>query len=708
MTVPTPADSWRGRLESAIAAHRRGELDAAAAAYADVLRIEPGQVDALHMLGMLHHQRGDSSQALTLLDRAVAGAGGAQMAALLANRASVHLTREDFAAAERDARAAANQDARSFGAWFNLGLALRARGDAAAGAIAFARASALRPSHARALLEWFSAAAISQQFVGLAARMRVVLPPLMGERKLALDTATRLTQHGQAGLAFLVLSQLRRELPGDEEVRLRHDIERSYGAAGLMEQRGATDRALAAADVLLRSAPWHRATRMLRAGVLAERGEVAEAVAEYRRIEETVPDDAIGGSAALIALQHDPAMSADAIADAHRVWAARHMSSIAAPWPVRLPHADPDRPLRIGWLSPRFFSGLVANFFLAVLERFDRREAKHVLYDCGGLDDAVTARFRAAADEWRVVDELDDAALCESIRAGRIDVLIELSGHSPGNRLRALAQRPAPVQVTWLDYFHSTGTDAVDVLIGDPVLCPPRFAHRYSERLLNLASGRLCYSPAPAAAPVQPRTDTLLRFGSFNRANKINDEVLAAWSRILAGAPDSVLRLKARAFDLADERAHFLARCAKWGIAADRLELLGYGSPAQAFAAYSDVDIALDPFPFSGCATSLDALWMGVPVVTRIGETMVSRQSASLLTALGLDDLIAENDDDYVNRALDLASDPTRRGELRASLRERMRGTLCDADRHARELSMALREAWRLWCRGELKKETAK
>jgi predicted O-linked N-acetylglucosamine transferase (SPINDLY family) len=701
MSASNPADAVRRLLERALAAHRRGDLDAAEQAYAAVLQIDAAQVDALHMSGMLHHQRGDAERALALLDRAAGAATSAQSAAVLANRASVRLARADFAAAADDARLAIARDAQSFGAWFNLGLALRAQQQPAGAASAFARASALRPQHARALLEWFLTAASSQQSAGIAQRLRAPLPALAPERRLALDTAWQLTQHGQAGPAWVVLSQLRRELPDDTEVRHRHEIERAYGAVGLLEQQGSIDAALAATEALLQDVPAHRATRMLRAGLFAERGEVEAALTEYRCIAEAVPDDAVAGSAALIAMQHAPALSADAIAEAHRTWAARYMAQIAPRWPAQLPHADPGRALRIGWLSPRFFSGLVANLFLGVLEKFDRGEARHVLYDCGGVEDEATARFRAAADEWRRVDELDDLALCESIRADRIDVLVELSGHSPGNRLRALGLRPAPVQIAWLDYFHSTGTRAIDVLISDAVLSSPRLAHHYSEHLLRLPSGRLCWSPPQDAPAIVPRNGAAIRFASFNRINKLNDEVLAAWSRILAGVPGSVLRLKARALDRADERAHFLARCARHGITADRLELLGYGTPAQALAAYADVDIALDPFPFSGCATSFDALWMGLPVITWQGETMVSRQSASLLTALGLDELIAENVDDYVRGAIALADDAAWRGELRGGLRERVLATLGDVDRHVNELSAVLREAWRLWCGGK-------
>ena len=554
---------------------------------------------------------------------------------------------------------------------------------------------------ARTWLDDLAAAARAQQFSAIAQRLRAPLPALARERERALDTAMQLAQYGQSMPAFIVLSQLRRELPNDAQVCARHDIERAYGMAGLHEQQGRTGAALAAADALLRAVPWHRATRMLRASILAERGETSAVVEEYQRILEQVPGDAIAGSAMLIAMQHDPAIAAQTIAAAHRHWAERHMPIIAPRWSAQLPHADPDRALRIGWISPRFFSGLVADFFLPALTRFDRNEATHTLYDTGGVEDAVAAQLRHAADAWRAVSHLDDAALCEVIRADGIDVLVELSGHSPGNRLRALARRPAPVQVAWLDYFHSTGTAAVDVLLGDTMLNPPRFARHCSERVLTLPSGRLCATAPSAAPPILPRTAKPLRFASFNRINKLNDAVLAAWSEVLAGVPGSVLRLKARVFDSADERAYFLARCARHGIAGDRLELLGYGSHAQTLAAYADVDIALDPFPFSGCATSLDALWMGVPVVSMPGETMVSRQSASLLVALGLEETLAQDTAGYVRVAIDLANDATRRHALRMGLRERMRERLCDADRHARELSGALREAWRLWCCGD-------
>jgi protein O-GlcNAc transferase len=683
----------------ALARHRAGDSVAAHRAYADVLARQPDHADALHMAGLLHHQSGEHLEALRLLDAACASAPSS--APILANRAGVQLALARHAAAETDARAALAADPGSFGAAFNLGLALLGLDRPDAAAAAFAHASMLRPQDARALLEWFSAGARSGRAKGLAERVRSALPALASQRDLALRTATQLEHNGLSNQAFAIVAQLHSEAGADAEIAYRFEVESRYRQACGFEYRNDSNSALALADTLIAAAPWHCSARRLRASLLGERGLAAEALAEHARIVVLAPDDAKSASAWLIALQHDPAQTAAAIAAAHRAWADRHLAATAPRWTAERRNADAQRKLRVGWLSPRFFAGLAETFFAAELLQLDRATMTHVLYDSGGIDDAATARFRLAADTWRRVDMLDDDELCARIQADEIDVLVELSGHSPGNRLCALAARPAPVQISWLDYFHSTGTPAIDVLFSDQVLSPPALLDNYSERVVCLEYGRLAYSP-PAGAPLPAaRSDDVLRLGCFNRLSKINDDVLATWARLLALLPAALLKLKMRAFDDAGHREHFIARAAAHGISAQRLELLGYGSHVDTLAAYADVDIALDPFPFSGCATSCDALWMGVPVVTRIGDTMVSRQTASLLTSLGLEDLIAADNDEYVRCVLDLAKAVERRRALRSGLRDRMQLTIANVERHAHELSGAIRAAWRAWCDGE-------
>ncbi|HZP65347.1 MAG TPA: tetratricopeptide repeat protein, partial [Rudaea sp.] len=665
-TMPMPNTS--DLLRSALTRHQRGDLAAAADEYAAVLAREPDHIEALNMLGVLRHQQGDRAEALRLLDRAAALAPG--HAGILSNRAAVHLAKGDAGAARHDAEAAVRADPALAGAWLNLGIALDACKRTAEAAGAFARAAALRPQDARMLLLWFSAAARSQQGAGLAERSRRAPPALARERELALATADELAQYGYSNQALYLLAQLRSELPTDAHVARRLAVEAGYRQALELEQRPDAAAALAAADAVLAAAPRHRGARMLRAGILGARGEASRATAEYRRLVEEFPHDAVAGEALLIALQYDPDVTADALAQAHFDWAARHMPSVAPRWRPQAPHADPERRLRIGWLSPRFFAGLAETFFLPALERFDRERTWHMLYESGGVADAATERFRRAADAYADVSVLDDAALAERIRADCIDVLVELSGHGPGNRLRALAARPAPVQASWFDYFHSTGTAAVDVLLSDAVLSPAETQVRYSERVSILPSGRLCYAPPAELPGIALRVaGAALRFACFNRVDKINDAVLAAWAEILARVPKATLKLMARAFDDAGERTYFFDRAGRSGIAAERIELAGYGTPRDALSAYGEVDIALDTFPFSGCATSCDALSMGVPVVALRGETMAGRQSASLLTSLGLSELVCADARAYVETAVALAENTARRAALRQELR---------------------------------------
>jgi predicted O-linked N-acetylglucosamine transferase (SPINDLY family) len=257
------------------------------------------------------------------------------------------------------------------------------------------------------------------------------------------------------------------------------------------------------------------------------------------------------------------------------------------------------------------------------------------------------------------------------------------------------------VQATWLDYFHSTGSDAIDFFISDAVTSPAHAAHRYSERLVHLDCGRLCYAPDVALRSPAERTNDVVRFGCFNRVAKINDDVLAAWCAILDACAGSVLRVKASAFDDAQASVHFLARAARHGIAADRLELEGYGTHADVLAAYADVDVALDPFPFSGCATSCDALAAGVPVVTLEGAAPAGRQTASLLAAAGLREWIARDRDGYARIAVALAADAALRRRWRIELPGLARPAFGDVRRHARTLSAALRAMHAAVERGE-------
>jgi predicted O-linked N-acetylglucosamine transferase (SPINDLY family) len=682
-------------LRSALARHGAGAVAEAAALCRELLARNPDHVDALQMLGTIEHQLGRSDDALVLFDRALALRPAHP--GVLANRAAVELDRGEPARAAADAEAALAADPTRFGARINLGLALDRLERTTEAARAFRLASLQRPDHAGALLRWLRAAGQARQPAGVAERMSRPLPLLSADKRLALEAAAALEDGGQTGPALVLLNRLRAESPDDAETATRVETALRYAGACALEAQRRSGDAIAIASELLAEMPRHRGARLLRAELLLERAEIDAALADHAALAEAHPRDPVAASSRLIALQHAPDVGADAVAAAHRAWARRYASRIAP----RPPFRDAGDALRVGWISPRFSAGVVGTFFAAEFEALDRKSLRHFVYDDGSIEDDVNARFLAAADGYRRVDTLDDDELAEGIRDDGIDVLVDLAGHSPGNRLRALSARPASVQATWLDYFHPAGSDAIDFFITDAHTSPAATAYRYGERLVHLDRGRLCYAPPVAVAPTNPHADGIVRFGCFNRVAKINDAVLATWAAILDACPGSVLRIKAGAIDDAQARSHFLARCVRQGIAADRLELAGYGTHVEALAAWADVDIALDPFPFSGCATSCDALAMGVPVVTLEGDTPVGRQTASLLAAAGRGEWIARDRDGYVRIASTLAANPVAARRWRTELPPLARSAFGDVPRHARALSAALRAMWAETRRGQ-------
>jgi len=351
---------------------------------------------------------------------------------------------------------------------------------------------------------------------------------------------------------------------------------------------------------------------------------------------------------------------------------------------------DPRRALRIGWLSPRFNAGPVASFLPDLLAAFDRTRHRHLLIALQPTRDDATQRLQALADEWFDLSALDDRALLQRLRALELDVVIDLAGHSTANRIAVLAQRVAPLQVSWLDWFNTTAVPAMDAWISDAWLTPDDATQRYTEQLVRLPSGRFCYTPPQDAPSAVYAGGDAIAFASFNRLAKLNAEVVAVWSAILQRTPGSRLHLGARLLDEPATRAHTLERFAAHGIGADRLVLNGQRPYAELLAAYRGVDIALDPFPFSGCTTTCDALFMGCAVVTLPGETFVSRQSASLLWRLGKEAWVATDRDDYIERAVAAAANVRALRTQRETLREAVRARLCDAASQARDFAAVL------------------
>jgi predicted SAM-dependent methyltransferase/tetratricopeptide (TPR) repeat protein len=415
------------------------------------------------------------------------------------------------------------------------------------------------------------------------------------------------------------------------------------------------------------------------ANIARDIGEHAESRRLYSNLLIRFPNNPVIRRNALVSLDYDPVVTDMERLDMALAWAewAVAGSGGARPRPVLSPLNN--RQLRIGYVSADFCQHTVGLFVKDVLKTHDSDQVTAFVYSAGLVKDWLTDAIRSYT-RFRDVAALNDIALAELIREDCIDVLVDLSGHTAGSRLTVFTHRPAPVQVSWLGYFATTGLSCMDAVLLDQWHAPAGVEAQFIESIVRLPVGRFCYQPVPWAPTEVASLPSLntgqITFGCFNNTGKINAGVFDVWTRILAAVPDSRLVLKWRTFN--DDgfgqsvRQAFINR----GIASDRLELRGPSFHIDMLKEYADIDIALDPFPFTGGLTSCEALWMGLPVVTWPQGQIVSRQTFAFLSAIGLPELAAQDADDYVRIAVALAEDKEYLAVLRKEMRARMRTSL--------------------------------
>jgi protein O-GlcNAc transferase len=428
------------------------------------------------------------------------------------------------------------------------------------------------------------------------------------------------------------------------------------------------------------------------------RGYIDAAIDELRAACALNPSYLQANSSHIMALHSSDRISPEEIAAAIREWGARfsleHPASVSAT--VR---PDTDRPerLRVGFISGDFKTHSVAHFFEPILSARDRGAFTYVLYSNFHLQDAVTERLRACADDWRDIWQLTDDALIELIRTDRIDILVDLSGHTASNRLAVFARRAAPVQISYLGYPASTGLATMDYRITDAVTDPPVPADAWHcERLLRLPGTQWCFRPFgdPAVpGPLPARDVGFVTFGGFNNLTKATDTLLDCWVRILVKLPTSRLRLtRVRSVQRA---AEIIALFGRSGVAAERVECVPFADDPPYGEQFEGVDIALDNYPYNGVTTTCESLYVGVPVVSLYGRNGVSRSGLSLLGTLGLGELAVSTPEQYVEIAVALGSDLSRLEQLRASLRTRFdQSSLRDEKRFTEKFEELLRTAW--------------
>ncbi|XVF07618.1 hypothetical protein REPUB_Repub06bG0154700 [Reevesia pubescens] len=446
-------------------------------------------------------------------------------------------------------------------------------------------------------------------------------------------------------------------------------------------------------------------------GVLyRDAGSISMAITAYEQCLKIDPDSRNAGQNRLLAMNYINEGDDDKLFEAHRDWGRRFMRLYPQYNSWENPK-DPERPLVIGYISPDYFTHSVSYFIEAPLIYHDYGNYQVVVYSAVVKADAKTNRFREKVmkkgGEWRDIYGIDEKKVASMVRDDKIDILVELTGHTANNKLGTMACRPAPIQVTWIGYPNTTGLPTIDYRITDSLADPPGTKQKHVEELVRLPECFLCYTPSPEAGPVSPTpalSNGFITFGSFNNLAKITPKVLQVWARILCAVPNSRLVVKCKPFCCDSVRQKFLTTLEELGLESLRVDLL----PLillnhDHMQAYSLMDISLDTFPYAGTTTTCESLYMGVPCVTMAGSLHAHNVGVSLLSKVGLGHLMAKDEDEYVQLALQLASDVTALQNLRMSLRDLMsKSPVCDGKNYISGLEATYRNMWHRYCKGDV------
>lgn len=685
--MPGNIDAWLGQ---AVAELQQGNLVTAETFFQRILNESPDHSDANHLLGVIAIQRGQYPLAMQLINRAIRQN---PRVAMFHNNLGYALYLEGRLPEALSACEQATQlDPNLSEAFHNRGNILRDLGRLNEALAAYDRTIQLNPNHADAHYNRGNLLLAAGRAAEAEGSYRRVLELNPHNAAAWNNLAVTLVGAGKFEEAVAAC---------DRAIRLKPDYAQAYNCRGdALRKMQRLGEALRACDKAIELKPDYADAYYNRGNVLLAAGRVEEAESSYRRALELDPDNALLHSNILFVQAARARLPFEKMREALQRWDQIHgQEGRRNPLPTRPATGSSERRLRIGYVSPHLRSHVVNFFFEPLLAAHDHKQFEIFCYASypESRSDEVTQRLRSIADHWRFVRDKSDAELAKLIHEDAIDILVDLDGHTAGNRLKAFTYRPAPVQATYLGFFAGTGLAAMDYWITDEVLHPPDTPELTTETIYRLPRCWVCYQPpqqTPAVAPC-PNPGGQVVFGSFHDLSKLTPEVIETWSRLLQRLPGSRLLVMARTLGDPMTQSLLTGRFANHGIGEERL-LLRRGAPrGQYYATYSEVDIALDPFPRTGGTTTAEALWMGVPVVTLAGQRYVERISASKLTAVGLADLIAKNPEEYIEKAVSLARDPARRTDLRKYLRERMaQSPLGDGKGLARAIESAYTEMW--------------
>ncbi len=711
-------------IQIAVGHHEAGRWGEAELIYRQVLAQFPDYSDALNLLGALACQTDHLDDAIELIQKAIAI--NPTQAGYYHNLGESYRRSGRWEGAIAAFQRAVELRSEHAETYNNLGIVLNEVGRVEEAIEVYRRALALKPDHHWAYVnlgnalsrlgrheeavESFQrvlafdanfAEAYNSLGVTLQALGRTVEAVAAYRRVIAIE-ADHLWAH-------VNLSNVLHELGNRDEaiavcervLSLKPDFAEAHNSLGVfLQAEGRVDEAVAAYERATAFRPNFAEGFGNLATIYKDLGRVDEALEAVDRAIELNPHSGRDGGNRLITLHFRPESDAQSILAEHRRWASRHAEPLAAEIRPHQNDRTPGRRLRVGFLSPDFRSHPVGQLLGPLFTHHDRAAFEFIGYcDVRGAD-LVTAKLQGLADQWYNIVGLNDALLAERIRADRIDILVDLSLHTAANRMLVFARKPAPVQVTMLGMVSTTGLSTIEYRLTDAYLDPPGVSDAdYTEQSIRLPHCFWCYEPTAGTPPVgalPALRNGHVTFGCLNQFAKASRPAQELWIKILRSVPGARLVLHAPA---GRHREALLAQFRDGGIAPDRIEFAERLAHALYLERYNDLDLALDPFPYNGGTTTMDALWMGVPVVTLAGRTAVGRGGVSILSNLGLPELIARTPEQYVARAVAMAGDLDRLAALRAGLRERMQSSpLLDGQGYAAAVEAAFRLMWKNWC----------
>ncbi len=726
MTTPQPSEI----LNKAVTFHQAGRLAEARSLYEQLLTRQPQHPDALHLLGVLLGQQGDRLAAVDMIRRAIVQQPtiasyhnnlanalkdtGRLDEAILSYRRAIELDPHDAlpfanlaaislqqgkiddaishykAAIDLQPKPTSPQPDRVLARLHNdLGVALAQTGRLEQALAQLNFAVRADPDYSDSynnlglVLSQLGRAADSINSFHEAIHRRPQFPEPYNNLGIAL------TKQGRGEEA---LAAYRKALELDSK-----NPKTYVNLAQTLITLGEPDQAIQAAKTAIALAPNFSTAHQALGSALRDIARLDESIAAFDRAIELDPADASTHSGRIFVRLFDP--DSQALVRDQSIWNQKHAQPLAHQIRPRTDDPSPDRPLRIGYISPDFTQHVLAFLMLPLFSNHDRSRFHIHFYSDVANPSPITQRIKDCGGQWTSIVGRSHEQVVDMIRRDQIDILVDLTMHMHNNRLLVFAAKPAPVQITWC-YPGSTGLTAIDYRFTDPHLDPPgQFDHLYSERSFRLADTFFCYDPMtdiPAVNELPAISNQHITFGCLNHFCKLNSSMLQLWARLLYSVPNSRLLLLSPP---GSARQWVNQTLAKQGIPTDRIKHASRRPRPQYLELFHQIDISLDTLPYNGHTTSLDSLWMGVPVITMPGSAVVGRAGVSELTNLGLTELIASNPDDYIKRAAALASDLDHLKSLRSTLRLQMqRSPLMDGPRFARNVESAYREMWRTWC----------